>query len=109
MAKKRKSNQAPGRLLRTVQVDRKHRETTVTSGHPQGMYLEVVLKDNKGDSEVLTAVYSPADVALVENAITRMVRHYLKNFPLVPQKGFYSLLVVPRWVALNTEVTSGRN
>lgn len=107
MANKRKKKVAPTRMLRTVQVDTKHKELSVTSDHAKGMYLEVVIKDNKDGGEVITALHSPADVRLVETAVTRLVRHYLRSYPLVPPQGFYSLLVMPRWVPVTTEVDRG--
>lgn len=109
MAKRGKGKTAPARTLRTVQVDTKHKELSVTSDHSEGMCLQVVLKDNKDGGEVITAVHSPAEVRLVEVAIIRMVRHYLRSFPLVPPQGFYSLLVMPKWVPVTTEVSRGRD
>lgn len=107
MANKRKKKAAPARVLRTLQVDTKHKELSVTSDSSRGMYLEVVIKDNKDSGEVITAVRQPSDGRLVELAIMRLVRNYLRSFPLVPPQGFYSLQVIPRWVPVTTEVSRG--
>lgn len=107
MPKRRKSKKAPLQVLRTFQVDTKHKELSVTSDSARGMYLQVVIKDNKDGGEVITALHSPADVRLVEAAVSRLVRHYLRSYPLVPPQGFYSLLVMPRWVQVTTEVSHG--
>lgn len=64
----------------------------------RGMYLEVVIKDNKDSGETIVRVDTIRGVGEVENEIRRKVRTYLRSVPLAPPKGFYSLLVMPRWV-----------
>lgn len=109
MAKSKKRKPAPARGARTVQVDPKRMAVTVTDHGAKGMYLEVIIKDNKDGGEVVTRLDRPADVGLVERAVSRLVRRYLRSYPLVPPQGFYSLVVMPRWVPVSTEVVSGRN